>query len=178
VSGGMEKNLGIGLVIGALVIGRFLMRELRERRFLISRIYLVPAILGVIGIGLVVFASIAHPDTIPVLGIACVAALALGAIIGYGVARNTTVRVTDDPTVLYARGSVVTVVIWLAALAIRLVARVPFLSDPSRYTHWGEALNAALLILLASALFFVRYRLLAAGRLERERGIAVASPAI
>jgi drug/metabolite transporter (DMT)-like permease len=174
----MERNLGIGLVIGALVIGRFLLRELRERRFLISRIYLVPAILGIIGIVLVIFASIAHPDTIPVIAIACVVALALGAVIGYGVARNTTVRVTDDPTVLFVRGSVATVVIWLAALAIRLVARIPFLSDPSRYTHWGEALNAALLILLASALFFVRYRLLAAGRLERERGTALASPAI
>jgi drug/metabolite transporter (DMT)-like permease len=174
----MERNLGIGLVIGALVIGRFLLRELRERRFLISRIYLVPAILGIVGIVLVVFASIGHPDTIPVIAIACVVALALGAVIGYGVARNTTVRVTDDPTVLFVRGSVATVVIWLAALAIRLVARIPFLSDPSRYTHWGEALNAALVILLASALFFVRYRLLAAGRLERERGTALASPAI
>ncbi len=174
----MEQNLGIGLVVGLLVIGRFLMRELRERRFLISRIYLVPAILGLIGIVLVVLAAMAHPDTIPVIAIACVAALALGAVIGYGVARNTTVRVTEDPTVLFARGSVATVVIWLAALAIRLVARLPFLSDPSRYTHWGEALNAALLILLSSALFFVRYRLLAAGRLERERGIAVTEPAI
>ncbi len=178
MSGGMEKNLGIGLVIGLLVIGRFLMRELRERRFLISRIYLVPAVLGIIGIVLVVFAGMAHPDTIPVIATSCAAALALGAVIGYGVARNTTVRVTDDPTVLFARGSVATVLIWIAALAIRLVARIPFLSDPSRYTHWGEALNAALLILLASALFFVRYRLLAAGRLERERGIALASPAI
>jgi hypothetical protein len=174
----MEKNLGIGLVIGLLVIGRFLMRELRERRFLISRIYLVPVALGIIGIVLVVIAGVAHPDTIPVIGVACFAALALGAVIGYGVARNTTVRVTDDPTVLFARGSAATVAIWIAALAIRLVARIPFLSDPSRYTHWGEALNAALLILLASALFFVRYRLLAAGRLERERGIALASPAI
>jgi hypothetical protein len=174
----MEQNLGIALVIGLLVIGRFLMRELRERRFLIARIYVVPAVLGLFGIALALFAGSAHPDTIPLLAIASVAALALGAVIGYAVARNTTVRVTDDPTILYARGSIATVVIWLAALAIRLVARVPFLSDPSRYTHWGEALNAALLILLASALFFVRYRLLVAGRLERERGIAVASPAI
>jgi len=42
----MEQNLGIALVIGLLVIGRFLMRELRERRFLIARIYVVPAVLG------------------------------------------------------------------------------------------------------------------------------------
>jgi hypothetical protein len=174
----MEQNLGIGLVIGLLVIGRFLMRELRERRFLISRIYLVPAILGIIAVVLVVLAGMAHPDTIPVIAVACAVALGLGAVIGYGVARNTTVRVTDDPTVLFARGSVATVVIWIVALALRLVARLPFLSDPTRYTHWGEALNAALLILLASALFFVRYRLLAAGRLERERGTALASPAI
>jgi drug/metabolite transporter (DMT)-like permease len=174
----MERNLGIGVAIAVLVIGRFLMRELRERRFLISRIYLVPAVLGIIGIVFVVLAGIAHPDTTPVIAVSCVAALVLGAVIGYGVARNTTVRVTDDPTVLYVRGSAATVAIWLAALGIRLVARIPFLSDPSRYTHWGEALNAALLILLASALFFVRYRLLAAGRLERERGTALPSPAI
>jgi drug/metabolite transporter (DMT)-like permease len=174
----MERNLGIGVAIAVLVIGRFLMRELRERRFLISRIYLVPAVLGVVGIVFVVLAGIAHPDTTPVIAVACVAALVLGAVIGYGVARNTTVRVTDDPTVLYVRGSTATVAIWLAALGLRLVARIPFLSYPSRYTHWGEALNAALLILLASALFFVRYRLLAAGRLERERGTALASPAI
>ncbi len=172
------NDVAISVVIGLLVVGRFLQRELRERRFVVARIYLLPAIAGAVAIGLAAYAVIKRPETAGVLAAASVVAIVLGAAIGYAVAHRTTVRVTADASVLYARGSLTTVAIWVGAVACRLLARVAFVSDPARAVHFGDALNAALLVLLASALFFVRYRMLVASRLERTRGVTSASPAI
>ena len=174
---GAEK-IEIAIAIGVLVVARFLVRELRERKIVLARIYLPPAILGAIAIALVADAAISRPDATPFLAIACIAGLAFGAAVGYGVAHRTRVRVTDDPRVVFARGSLTTVAIWVGALALRLFGRIAFSADAARAAHYGAALNAALLVLLASALFFVRYRLVVASRLERRRGTALASPAV
>ena len=176
----MNQQVVITVVIALFVLGRFLARELRERRFAIGRIYALPAILGVVGLVLIGLSVVNEPPESGILAIACVAAVVVGAGIGYAVARFTTVRVTNEPGVLYARGSLATVAIWIVALLLRLVPRIALIGGgPSVYAS-GEslALNAALLVLLASALFFVRYRLVAAAKLERERGISAASSAV
>ncbi len=173
------SNVGIGVLVAVLVIGRFLLRELRERRYAIGRIYVLPGVVGAIALALIVTSCVYEPAALGVLAISCVAALILGGAIGYGVAHFTKVRVTADPSVLYSRGSYVTVAIWVVAFALRFLARVGasggHLMQP---THEALAFNAALVLLLASALFFVRYRLLVAAKSERARGIATAISAI
>jgi hypothetical protein len=120
-----------------------------------------------------------EPEARGVLALSCVAGVIVGGAIGYGVAHFTKVRVTPDPSVLYSRGSLVTVTIWIVAFALRFLARVGASGGHlTRPAHEALALNAALVVLLASALFFVRYRLLVAARSERERGIATAVSAI
>jgi hypothetical protein len=176
----MTQNIGITALVALLVVGRFLARELRERRISVGRIYLPPAILGVIALALIGMAVFYTPENLLVLALACIAGLAGGAVIGYAVAHFTTVRVTAEPGIIYARGSIATVAIWIVALALRFLARFALVGDALHGRHGGLtlALNAALLVLLASALFFVRYRLVAAAAIERARGIVAASPAI
>jgi len=176
----MNQQAVITVLIVLFVIGRFLARELRERRFAIGRIYALPAVLGAIALVLIGLSAVREPQAVGILAIACVAAVVVGAGIGYAVAHFTTVRVTNEPGVLYARGSLTTVAIWIVALLLRLVPRVALFSGGPRVYASGEsiALNAALLVLLASALFFVRFRLVAAAKLERERGINSASRAV
>ncbi|MBD5633425.1 MAG: DUF1453 family protein [Candidatus Eremiobacteraeota bacterium] len=168
----------VTVVIVVLVIARFLVRELRERRFRSDRIYVLPGALGIIALAFIVYTASAAPRAAGTLALACLVALAFGALVGYAVAHFTTVRVTEEPAVLYARGSIVTVAIWLVALALRLVVRLALLNGSAPATGESLALDAGLILLLASALFFVRYRLLVAAKRERERGIAGATPAI
>jgi hypothetical protein len=173
------SNLGIGILVAILVVGRFLLRELRERRYAIGRIYVLPAVVGAIALVLIALSWANEPEARGLLAVSCVAGLILGGAIGYGVAHFTRVRVTPDPTVLYSRGSYVTVTIWVVAFALRFVARVGASGGQlTRPTHEALAFNAALVLLLASALFFVRYRLLVAAKFERSRGIATAVSAI
>ncbi|MBD5605455.1 MAG: hypothetical protein IAI48_10235, partial [Candidatus Eremiobacteraeota bacterium] len=84
------NDVAISVVIGLLVVGRFLQRELRERRFVVARIYLLPAIAGAVAIGLAAYAVIKRPETAGVLAAASVVAIVLGAAIGYAVAHRTT----------------------------------------------------------------------------------------
>jgi hypothetical protein len=176
----MNQQVAITVIIVLFVLGRFLVRELRERRFAIARIYVLPGVLGAIGVVLIGLSVVNAPQATGVLAIACVAAVIVGAGIGYAVARFTTVRVTNEPGVLYARGSFATVAIWIVALLLRLVPRLALIGGGPRVYASGEsiALNAALLVLLASALFFVRFRLVAAAKLERARGISSTLPAV
>jgi hypothetical protein len=173
------SNLGIGIIVAILVVGRFLMRELRERRYPIDRIYVLPGVVGAIALVLVALSWANEPEARGLLALSCVAGLLLGGAIGYGVAHFTTVRVTADPKVIFSRGSYATVAIWVVAFALRFIARVGASGGQlTRPTHEALAFNAALVLLLASALFFVRYRLLVAAKFERARGIATAISAI
>jgi hypothetical protein len=179
ISVGNLNQVGIGVLVTIFVVGRFLFRELRERRYAIGRIYLLPAIVGAIALALVAMSWAAEPGARALLAPSCLAGLALGGAIGYGVAHFTTVRVTADPKVLYSRGSYATVAIWIVAFALRFLARVGASGgNLTRPSPDALAFNAALVLLLASALFFVRYRLLVAAKSERARGIATAISAI
>ncbi len=173
------SQVGIYVLVAILVVGRFLVRELRERRYAIGRIYVLPGVVGAIALGLIAMSWAQEPEARGVLALSCVVGLILGGAIGYGVAHLTSVRVTPDPTILYSRGSYATVAIWVGAFALRFLVRVVAsggrLNGP---THERLAFDAALVLLLASALFFVRYRLLVAAKFERARGIATAISAI
>jgi uncharacterized membrane protein YjdF len=174
----MPQNVIVYVVIGLLVVGRFLVRELRERRYDVRRVYVLPAILGAIALALTVAAATTEPNALGSLVVACIVAIAIGAGIGYAVARFTTVRVTAEPAIIFSRGSFATVAIWIAALGLRVVARFALLRGGPAMRGDSLALNAALLVLLASALFFVRFRLLVAAKIERERGITSAISAV
>jgi len=170
------------VLVAALVVGRFLFRELRERKMRVKTVYVLPIIVGAVALYAIGLAYFLVPALVLPLAIGCVSALAVGGAIGVAVAHLTTVRVTDDRSVVYVRGSYATVAIWLGGLALRLAVRVLAFhgSATADVEHFGTELvaNAALLIMIGAALFFVRHRVLVAAQLERARGDSLPGAAL
>jgi hypothetical protein len=148
------------LLLVALVVGRFLARELRVRRMVLARIWIAPAILAIAGGWIAWYSLSIAPYLAGTLAIALVAAVPVGAVIGFAVAHFTTVQ-SDGAGTAIVRGSWITVAIWLGALALRMVGRFAM-----RGAHLGEQmlLNAALIAMLAVAIGVVRYRIVQAAR--------------
>lgn len=162
------------LTIILFVVGRFLFRELRERKMVLSRLFLLPAIAGCLALFLIVTTAVLFPATAVLLaGEACIS-LGVGAAVGLAVAHFTRVRLGEQPGTVYTLGSGITVAIWIAALALRWAAR---LAIPSGDVTATQSANAALLVLVTAALAMVRYRVALKAKLLRERGITTPVPA-
>jgi hypothetical protein len=166
------------LVYGAilvLVVGRFLVRELRERKLALSRIFVAPAILGVLALYLLSFSFTHFAATTTLLaGETCIT-LGVGSAIGVAVGHFSKVRLGDKPGIVYLKGSWQTVAIWLGALALRFLARYIFRQDDLGTQF---SLNAALVVMITAALALLRYKVLIDARELRKRGISDAVPVV
>jgi hypothetical protein len=156
------------VVVGALVVLRFAFRELRERRMRLGRLFIAPAIFGVLALVLVAVAIAAAPQAWLHLALAVAVALLLGFVIGSAVGHFTTLRLHERPEYVVVRGSAITVAIWLGAVALRVCVRF---AVPSHDIADALIANAALIVMLALALFFVRYRIFILARLARQDGV-------
>ncbi len=171
----MQPSSGVWLTAAliALVILRFLWRELRVRRIKnkAGSIFAIPIVLGLVGAATIYSVVAIAPEQLPNIVIGGLIAIVVGVGIGFAVAHFTVVQVAE-PGVLLVRGSWITVAIWVGALALRLIARW-FVSGGTAivYTSASAAggpslmLNAVLVVMLTAALVTVRVRILAvAGR--------------
>ena len=156
-----------GVVVLA-VIARFLLRELRDRTVRVQRLFISPGILALLALILVGSAFALAPQAALVLVAAVAAALVLGVGIGVAVAHFTTLRLGDRPGLVIVRGSATTVAIWLGAVALRMSVRF---AVPAHDLADTMIANAALVVMLAVALFFVRYRVFALARRARIQGV-------
>ena len=150
----------ITLALVALVVVRFLARELRERRIVLARIYVIPAIVGALGLWLVWLTLARAPNQDLNLALGSLAGIAVGCGLGLAVARYTRVR-ADAPGVVLVRGSWATVAIWVGALLLRLAGRLLVGTANLGLTLM---LNASLVVLVASALLMVRVQIVRAAR--------------
>ncbi len=150
------------------IVLRFAFRELRERKMRIGRLFIVPVILGVLALFFVAVAVAVAPQAGVHLVLAVVVALLLGFAIGNAVGHYTTLRLDERPGYVLVRGSAITVAIWLGAVALRLAVR---LAVPPRDVADSLIANAALIVMLALALFFVRYRIFKLAKLARLEGV-------
>jgi hypothetical protein len=88
------------LAIAILVVGRFLMRELRERKLVLGRIFLVPIILGMLALLLLVTTALHYPESDLLLaGETCIT-LGIGLGVGLAVGHFTTVRLGERPGIV------------------------------------------------------------------------------
>jgi hypothetical protein len=145
------------LALGLFVVGRFLMRELRERKMTLSRIFLVPGIVGLLALFLIVTTVGLYPQTAVLIAGETLVTLGVGLAVGLAVAHFTKVRPGDTPGTVYVLGSGTTVAIWIGALALRLLVRLAL--PPSDVVSTQSA-NVALIVMVAAALGMVRYRIL------------------
>jgi hypothetical protein len=157
------------VVVGALVVLRFAFRELRPRKMRLGRLFIVPIIFAVLALVLVAVALAAAPQAALHLALALAVALVLGFAIGSAVGHFTTLRLHERPEYVVVRGSAITAAIWLAAVALRVCVRF---AVPSHDLADTLIANAALIVMLALALFFVRYRIFLLARLARREGIS------
>jgi fucose permease len=159
-----STQLWITLAILALVVGRFLLRELRPRRIPNKQMYAIPLLVLAIAVYLE-YTAVQVTALYGIIVPGTIAAVIVGAVLGLVVAQLT--LVTTEPGVTIVRGSYVTVAIWLGALALRFIGRLAVgTSDPKVML----ALNAVLVMLVAAALLSSRYGFARKAQLAGVRG--------
>jgi hypothetical protein len=152
-SAGTSTNL-IYLAVAALVIVRFLFRELRERRVRLRSIWIRPGITAAFTVLLIVVAFTTPSSDLGFLAVAGVIGAVLGIVTGTLIVRSTTFRTAGERGAVLAQGSMITVIIWIVALALRFVARFAFAGSGASPAQQFE-LNAGLLVLVTAAFVVV-----------------------
>jgi hypothetical protein len=155
------SGLWVWLVVIALVVGRFLLRELRDRRIPFQRFFALPLVFVALAVWLVLYAVWTAPTVLVEVAAGTLAAIAVGAGLGLAVDRFTSVRLGPGGTSAIVRGSWATAAIWIVALALRVVGRFVAFGAGLRSAQSTLALNAVLVVLLAAALIALRVRLFA-----------------
>ena len=144
----------ISVAIVALVVVRFLFRELRQRRVRVRTLWIRPGILAVLTLLLIAGSFATRGTNFGVLAIALVIGAVLGVVTGTLVARSTTFAPAGERGAVLARGSAITVAIWLVALALRFAARLVFAGSGASPAEQFE-LNAGLVALITVAFVVV-----------------------
>lgn len=154
-SGGAGPNSTyITLAVVLVVVVRFLFRELRQRKVRLRTLWIRPGILTVFTVLLIVGAFATAGLNVGVMLISIVAGAAFGLLTGWLVVRSTTFAPAGERGAVLAKGSIVTVIVWVAAIALRLVARFVFAGSGAAPAQQFE-LNAGLLALVTAAFVFV-----------------------
>lgn len=170
----MSQSILIPALIVLFVVVRFLINELRERHLSTTQLFVLPGIIGAVALLIVVSVALAQPARLPELGIEAIVALAIGIALGFAVAHFTTVRTGEDGRIFF-RGSYATVAIWICALLLRFLARYAAHAQAKADTLVA---NAALFVLVASALTAVRVLVRRKAIAERSQGSPLAESAI
>lgn len=131
-----------------------MLRELRERTIQGRTLWIRPAILAVLTVLLVVSSAALPHVNLWIVGLSVVTGAVLGAITGFLVARSTTFRPAGQPGAVLAKGSIVTVLIWVVALTLRLVARFALVDAGGDRAAQFE-LNTGLIALITAAFVVV-----------------------
>ena len=144
----------ITLAIVALVVVRFLFRELRERKVRVRTLWIRPGILIFFTL-LLIAGSFAIPGVdFGVMALAFAIGAALGIVTGMLVVRSTAFRPAGERGAVFAKGNATTVIVWVVALALRFVARFAFAGSGASPGQQFE-LNAGLLALVTAAFIVV-----------------------
>jgi len=152
------------LAILILIVGRFLLRELRERKLKLNQIFILPGILGLLALFLTVSTAGLFPQTRVLMAGETLITFGVGLGVGLAVAHFTTVRLGEVPGTVMVLGNGKTVAIWLGALALRFAVR--FAVPPADVISTQSA-NVALVVMVAAALAMVRYRILTEAKLRQ-----------
>lgn len=115
----------IQVFIYLAVIALVVVRLLRPQRMRASRLWIGPAIIVALS-AFVIWASYEAHASLLAIALAVVLGLLLGVPFGLVRGRHTEVRTTENPHVLLVQPSVLPVLIWFAAFAVRFLIRALF----------------------------------------------------
>lgn len=105
----------IGILVGLLVLVRVIGRQVTGSLVTQKSLFLMPVIL--LGIGLLSLSSAVHGAStgeLAFLALDCVV------LVGFGVARGATVRLSQTEQGLFQKGTAATLVLWLLTIALRV----------------------------------------------------------
>ena len=144
----------ITLLIVLVVVVRFLFRELRQRTVRVRTLWIRPGILAVLTALLIAGGFVVPHVNAGLMLLAALVGAVVGAITGVLVVRSTSFAPANERGAVLAKGSVVTVVIWVVALLLRYVARFAFVGAGADQAAQYE-LNAGLIALVTAAFVVV-----------------------
>ncbi|HEY3514221.1 hypothetical protein [Kribbella sp. NPDC051137] len=105
----------IGILIGVLVLVRVIGRQVTGSLITSKSLFLMPVIL--LGVGVLSLASVVHTATAGELGFLVLEGVVL---LGLGVARGTSIRLSPTDRGLFQKGTAATLVLWLVTIAFRV----------------------------------------------------------
>jgi len=152
-TGGINPNY-VTLAVVALIVVRFLFRELRDRIVRVRTLWIRPGILVVASVLLFAFAFRLPDVNLLITALAVVGGAVVGVITGALVLRSTVFTPAGMRGAVRAKGNATTVAIWLIALALRFVARYAFADLGASRTVQYE-LNVGLVVLITAAFIVV-----------------------
>ena len=144
----------ITLAIVAVVVGRFLVRELRARTIRVRTLWIRPGILGVFTLVLIGLGFAIPRVSMGVVALSVLVGAAIGIGVGALVARLTSFAPAGERGAVIAQGSMKTVIVWVTAIVLRLLARYAFAGAGATPAEQYE-LNAGLLALVTAAFVVV-----------------------
>ncbi len=144
----------ITLAVVALVVVRFLFRELRARKVRVRTLWIRPGIVAVLTLLLIAGAFAVPGVRLGVVALSVLVGIAFGIGVGVLVARMTTFAPAGERGAVIAQGSIKTVVVWVVAILLRLLARFAFAGAGATPAEQYE-LNAGLLALVTAAFVVV-----------------------
>src|ERR1700676_2864252 len=100
----------ITLVVVALVVVRFLFRELRERKVRLRSIWIRPGIVALFAVVLIAGAFFVPHVNLSLIALACLIGAVVGVVTGMLVARSTTFKPAGESGAVLAQGSMITVI--------------------------------------------------------------------
>jgi len=142
------------LALLALIVVRFLFRELRARKIRVRTLWIRPGILGAFTLVLVGAGFGVPGVSMGVVALAVIVGAAFGIGVGVLVSRLTSFAPTGERGTAIAQGSMKTVIVWVAAIVLRLLARFAFVGAGATAAEQYE-LNAGLLALVTAAFIVV-----------------------
>ncbi len=117
----MQSLIALGVTV--LIVYRFARRELRERTVSARTLWIRPAILIALAGYLIVLSVQLDPAGDGEMAAVLTGGAVLGAIAGWGIVRNSRFAAAAVPHAVRVRGNRITFVIWIGALATRVLAR-------------------------------------------------------
>jgi hypothetical protein len=151
-----------GLAITVWVVYRFARRELRERTVKAATLWIRPALMLLLTAYLVYLSATIDPlgdsELIAVLAGSAI----IGAVVGLAIVRNTRFAAAAVPNAVRVMGNKITFGIWIAALAIRLLARfvLPHGADPRAQLplNSGTVVMTAIAFCVIAVAFYVEIK--------------------
>jgi hypothetical protein len=142
------------LALVVVVVGRFLFRELRARKVRVRTLWIRPGILAVLTLVLIGSGFVIPHVSMGVVALSVLVGAAVGIGVGVLVARMTTFAPAGERGAAIAQGSFKTVIVWVVAIVLRLVARYAFAGAGASPAEQYE-LNVGLLALVTAAFVVV-----------------------